>query len=273
MNHCKCGCGNIIAITATWARGHHRIGKGHSQASREKIRKAAMGRPSATRGKKRTEAEKLNMKAGISKEERNKRSERMKKRWADGKCDIFKGQTNPSKRPEVSKKIGDANRVREVTDVTREKIRKARTGKPGPVVSERTKKMHSDRMKVNNPMFRKDVLDKHPLFKSGIYFTSEGEKKLSIIFKEEGYIFRHQEKIKKEKGYYIADFFFPMRRKLIEFDGHSRHADFPDSDIRRDRYIWENYGYGTLRILPPDLNLRSRKELLTKIGEFLDADN
>lgn len=245
MKKCKCGCGTIIPDYCTWVRGHH------------------------GRGKRRTKKEIENMKKGISQLERKRRSKAIKKRWENGTYDFMYGNTNPSCNPEIGKKIGEANKKRIVSEETKQKIRNYRTGKPGPKVSEETKKFHSERMKKDNPMYRKEVLKNHPVLKSGPKFISDGEKKLSKIFKDIGYEFEHQKQIAKKVGYYTVDFFFPDFEKIIEFDGHHNHITFAHKDKIRDEYIKNRYGYDTLRLIPVDLNNSNRSKLISKIKEFL----
>lgn len=222
------------------------------------------------KGIPRTAKDLANIKKGITAEKLIQRSLSTKKSWEEGKYEVMCGDTNPSKRPEVAHKIGEANKLRVVTDATKEKIRQSRLGKPNNVVfSEKVKKATSDRMKRDNPMFRKEVLQNHPILKSGPNFISIGENKLIQLFTELGFQFKHQFQIAKVKGYYTADFFFPLQDKIIEFDGHESHRTFPEKDKTRDAYILENYGFVTLRLLSPDLNLKNRKELIEKLYTFL----
>ncbi len=174
-----------------------------SEESRAKIR----GRKAWNKGVPRTAQEIENIKAGITNESRLKSSQRMKQRWESGEMDCFKGNGNVSKRPEVAQKIGEANHKRIVTEETRTKMRIARTGKPGPVVSEEIKKKHSERMKINNPLYNLEILKRHPIFKSGRYHFSLGEKKLSILLTQIGIEFKHQEPRAKDVGFYVLDFF------------------------------------------------------------------
>lgn len=249
MKYCKCGCNTIIPDHCTWVKGHH------------------------GRGKKRTAKEIKNMKKGITAEKRKKISERLRKDWKAGKYDSMFGDSNPSKRPEIAKKIGDANRKRIVKKSTKDKIRKSRLGKPGFPMSEERKKESSIRMKKDNPMYRKEVLENHPVLKSGRYFISLGEKQLSKIFNKMNLKYHHQKQIKKEKGYYTVDFFFPKNNKIIEFDEHHSHRENPEYDQKRDKYIKQNYGYDTLRILPRELNNSVRSQLILKIRGFLYETN
>jgi len=223
------------------------------------------------KGIPRTLKEKKNISSGISKESRMKSSKRMKHLWKKGKYKDHVGKTNPSKRPEVARKIGEANHRRKVTEVTREKIRQSKLGKPGPAVSEKTKKLYSERMKRDNPMHRKEVLENHPVLKTGRYYISQGEKTLSILFQKMKLKYKHQKQMAKEIGYYTVDFFFPKYNKIIEFDGHQSHREHPEKDEKRDAYIKKRYGYTTLRIVPMELNNTNRPKLLSKIRNFLDG--
>ena len=222
------------------------------------------------KGIPRTSEEKLHIKQGQSDSGKKNISLSLKNRWKDGEFDNT--INGPSQSKVARRKISEANRKRVVKDSTKEKIRQSRLGKPGVVVSEKRKKEYSERMKINNPMFCKEVLDKHPIFKSGPSFVSIGENKLMIIFDDLKLKYYHQKKIKKEKGYYVVDFYFSKFKKIIEFDGHSSHRMFPERDMQRDKYIFENYGYITLRIVSPELNLRNREQLLFTIKTFLNYE-
>lgn len=118
-------------------------------------------------------------------------------------------------------------------------------------------------------MFRKEVLENHPVLKSGPSFISIGENKLFQLFTELGLNFKHQKQFAKERGFYTSDFYFPDQNKIIEFDGHHSHAEFPEKDQTRDSYLFNRYGIIALRLLPPDLNMNNRKELIKKLNTFL----
>lgn len=223
------------------------------------------------RGFPRTEKEKENISKGISKESRIKSSKRMKRRWKNGIYKIMYGSSNPSARPEVGAKIGIANRGRIVKEETREKLRLSHLGKPGNKISKERRKLYSKRMKINNPMFNKEILKNHPILTSGRYFVSLGEKKLSKIFQEMKLRFYHQEQIAKKIGYYTVDFFFPKYSKIIEFDGHHSHREHPEKDIERDKYIKETYDFDTLRIIPVELNNTNISKTIIKIRDFLNG--
>jgi very-short-patch-repair endonuclease len=128
-------------------------------------------------------------------------------------------------------------------------------------------------MRVNNPMFREEVLYNHPVLRGGRHFTSLGEKILAERLEELGIYFQRQKQLKKEKGYYTVDFFLPENAVVIEFDGHHSHhtPEGKEKDRQRDAYILSTYGYPTLRILPIDLNNRNRRRLIWKIRRFLRA--
>lgn len=220
------------------------------------------------KGVPRTTEEKENISRGQSNSGRKSMSISMKNRWGAGE---FNNSINgPSQSLSARKKISEANTRRGHSDMSKEKLRQAHLGKPGNPVSESRKKKYSERMKINNPMFRKDVLDKHPILKSGPSFISIGENKLMVIFDDLNLKYKHQKKIKKEVGYYTADFYFPKFKKIIEFDGHESHRTFPERDEKRDKYIFENYGYKTFRITSPELNLRNREQLVATIKTFLE---
>lgn len=268
---CECGCGTIVRHYYKFAHGHHRRGKKLPEESRERIRQAQLGHISPTKGIPRTDKDKAAMRLAITPEKRKIRSEMKKEQWrTTDSYQFMYGELNPSKRPEVAAKIGAAQLGRKHTKEQRKKQSLARIGKPGVIVSDKRKAEYSERMRRDNPMHRKEVLENHPVLKSGIYFMSIGEKKLSDVFKDLQLNFVHQMKLQKEKGYYSADFFFPDYNKIIEFDGHESHRINPESDIRRDAYILERYGYQTLRLLSPELNNRNREQLLQTIKEFLN---
>lgn len=268
---CKCGCGTVIKHCYEFVHGHHRKGAKLPEESKERIRQAQLGHTSPTKGIPRSEKDKAAMRLGITPEKRKARSIMKKEQWKTTNSYKFMyGELNPSKRPEVAAKIGAAQLGRKHTKEHRKKHSLAITGKPGNIVSDKRKAEYSERMKRDNPMHRKEVLENHPVLKSGIYFVSLGEKKLSAIFKDLQLKFVHQMKLQKEKGYYSADFFFPDYDKIIEFDGHESHRINPENDIKRDAYILERYGYQTLRLLAPELNNRNREQLLHKIKEFLN---
>lgn len=219
------------------------------------------------KGIPRTPEEKKNISKGISKESRKRSSKRMKDRWKAGE---FNNSINgPSQSVEARLKISKASTGRHLSMEARELIRKSRLGKPGNVMSDKAKKSQSKRMKLNNPMFRKEVLENHPVLQSGPNFISIGENKLIQIFTERDFDFIHQKQIAKERGFYTVDFFFPNQNKIIEFDGHESHRMFPEKDKIRDLFVLNTYGFETLRLLPIDLNNSNRKELLTKINTFL----
>lgn len=223
------------------------------------------------RGISRTQGEKEHIRSGISPEERKRRSERMKIRWGEGEFLHFIGEGNPSKTSEASRKISLANKNRVVKEETRNKIRMSKIGKPGPVISEENKRKHSERMKKDNPMFREEVLKKHPVFNEGPYFVSKGELFLKELFIHLGFSFIHQKRIPKNKlGFYVVDFYFPDSNKVIEFDGHSNHFLYPEKDRIRDNFLKKAHDIEILRLLPKDLNNRNRPILLKKIGGFLD---
>ena len=46
--------------------------------------------------------------------------------------------------------------------------------------------------------------------------------------------------------------------------------EFQEHDIKRDKYIFENYGYKTLRIISIELNVGNRKQLISTIETFLE---
>lgn len=270
MKFCKCGCGMKISNTIEWIKGHNRRGQTHSEYAKGKISQSKLGKSSWNKGISRTEEEKIKIKSSIKEETKKASSERMKKRWADGLCNNFFGSQNPSKRPEVAIKIGEANRKRKVSSATREKMAQFRRGKPGIVVSKKTKKLLSERMKINNPMYQKDVLANHPVLRSGSKFRSDGEKKVASVLDIMKIGYSQQEPISKDKGYYIVDFFLFDYKKIIEFDGHHSHVENFEKDIIRDKYILDRYGYSTLRIVPPEINNTNLPNLIARIGEFLN---
>ncbi len=272
-NYCRCGCGTPVNKGSVWIKGHHRRGVKHSSAALQKMKEARMNNIPWNKGIPRTEEEKEAIRQSISKTERKRRSESAKGRWAKGTYDNMYGKTNPACRDEVRLKIGQANKGREWTESARQKISKSRLGKPGCVVSEETKRLHSERMKKDNPMFRKEVLQNHPVLKSGRYFISSGEKIIAQLLKALEIKFQHQKQLAKGKGYYTADFFLTGPGKLIEFDGHQTHHTEKGikKDQERDAYILKMYGYRTLRLLPSELNNRNRPNLICKIRSFAEC--
>ena len=271
-NFCKCGCGTPIPPGNTWVRGHHRRGVKHTKEAREKISKALKGNTPWNKGIPRTEEERQAISRGISEEERKRRSERTKKGWEEEKYDFMYGETNPACRPEVREKIGNAWRGRSHAEETKEKIRKARLGKPGRPFPENLKKLFSKRMKEDNPMYRKEVLEKHPVLNHGPKFISEGEDKVAKILQDMKISYERQKPLKKAvRGYYMLDFFLPEYNVIIEFDGHHSHVENPERDKERDEYILKTYGYPTLRIKPLELNNRNRPDLIEKIRRFLNG--
>ena len=270
MKFCKCGCGTPVSNTASWVKGHCRKGITHTEEAKEKIRQARLGKPAWNLGIPRTKEEKANMRASFTTDRKAQASARMKRRWEAGLYSNLLGDGNPSKRSEVSAKISEANRKRKIKDSTKEKIRQSRLGKPGPIMSEKGRASLSERMKINNPMYRKEVLDKHPVLLSGPSFLSEGENKLALLFSQLELEFKRQFKVQKDIGFYTVDFFFPDHGKIIEFDGHSSHSEFPEKDRTRDGYLLNKYGYQTLRILPQEINNTNLPKLIVRVKEFLN---
>lgn len=213
------------------------------------------------------------MRRGISTEERERRSKRTTRGWKEGRYDFMNGKTNPACRPEVATKIGEANKGRIISKATRHKLSKSRLGKPGQVVSERVKKLHSKRMKKDNPMYHKDVLQNHPVLRGGRYYISIGENKVAGLLTEMGIAFERQKLLRKQVGYYVADFFLTGHDAIIEFDGHYSHVENAEKDRQRDCYLLRRYGYRTLRLVSMDLNNRNREDLIQKIREFLWNSN
>jgi very-short-patch-repair endonuclease len=258
---CACGCGEQVKCTGSiFLRGHYL-----------KIKSAQGIAIPWNKNIPRTAQEIENIKNGISPESKKQNSERMRNRWRNGEitghpCSEEKRQSMRGKTP------WNAGLTKETSESVM-LISKARTGQPGHDFSDEVKTRFSERMKKDNPMFKKEVLKNHPLMTSGRYFISSGEKQLSEIFTELKIKFIHQYPIKKNKGYYIADFFLPDFNKIIEFDGHINHRKFPEHDKIRDQYIFKNYGYITLRILPQELNIRNRQALLIHLKQFINDKN
>lgn len=268
MNYCKCGCGTPISDHATWKCGHWARGKEAYAILSDNGKKTG----GWNKGIPRTEKEKEKMRECISPAERKRRSVLTKARWDAGVYDFMNGSTNPSCNPEVGKKIAAANRKRKVLNSTKEKIRNAKLGKAGPPISEANKAMASKRMKINNPMFREEVLKNHPVLKSGPKFHSLGEKKVGALLEEMNLPYSYQYQFPKARGFYTADFFLPQFGIIIEFDGHHSHVTQADKDRKRDAYIRLKFGFATLRLLPPTLNNRNIKNTKTLIREFINEN-
>ncbi len=268
-NFCKCGCGTPIPLGNIWAKGHHRRGVKHSEKALQKMREARLGTTPWNKGIPRTESEKRAISQGITKEGRARNSERVREGWKNGAYDSLYGETNPACRPEVREKIGQNWLGRHHTEETKEKLREARLGQPGTPVSEERKQEYSERMRANNPMYRKDVLQKHPVLKSGPKYRSVGENKLAEILMGMGVVFQRQRPLRKPVGFYVVDFYLRKHRGIIEFDGHHSHVEYADKDKERDAYLLATYGYPTLRILSPELNNSNREALIERIGGFI----
>lgn len=225
------------------------------------------------KGIPRTEKEKDAIRKGQSIEGRKRVSEDKKKAWKEGKYNFMFGSTNPSANPEVGKKIADANRKRIVKNSTKKKMSKARTGKSNGPCKPHVKEILSKRMKKYNPMFDEEVLERHPIFKSGCYHFSKGEKMLSEVLDKLKINYTHQKIVKNiNPKNYILDFYLDDFNLAVEFDGHYSHVLNPEKDIARDEYIFQTYGIKTLRILPSELNLHNRKTLIKSILGFIDEN-
>lgn len=224
------------------------------------------------KGIPRTEEEKEKMRKGITPEERQRRSDRIKARYAQGKYEFMKGETNPSCNPEVGRKIAEANRKRVQSEETREKIRQARLGKPGPVWSEEQRKGCSERMKKNNPMYDLEVIKRHPSFQKGNQNPSKGERVVEKMLKDMGLSYEQQYPIKNlGPKHYFLDFYLPDFNACIEYDGFWTHAEEPEKDQERDAFVLKTYGIRTFRILEKDINNTNKPGLVNRIWEFLNG--
>ncbi len=278
--------------------------------------KGKTGLPTWNKGIPRTKAEIENIKAGISEESKRKSSERMRRRWKEGKYSIMFGKTNPSCRPEVREKIGNAGRGRVLSDEHKEKLRKSRLGKSNGPCPEHLKKLNSERMKKSNPMkeeknvekqrktskergryieasnnlkemwrrgklhphvyteeerikarnrmkednpmFREEVIARHPILHSGCFYISIGEQRVATALDELKIKYEHSYRVRQPgKRSYFLDFYLPKYNLVIEFDGHWTHIN-SEKDKVRDEYIFEKLGAKTIRILPFTTNNKER---------------
>lgn len=148
---CECRCGEFAKLGRRFIRGHQRRGAICSEEQRQKL----CGKIPWNKGIPRTSVEIEAIKAGQTVEGKQRISDNIKKRWADGITGSMRslyGETNPSKRPEVRKKISEASLGKVISNVTRLKISLANKGKPGLPWSKSQRAAASDRMKTNNPM-------------------------------------------------------------------------------------------------------------------------
>jgi hypothetical protein len=147
---CKCGCGNFVkGKNSLYLRGHH-------LKEVSLIGKAIPW----NKGIPRTEKEKDNIRKGQTAEGRKRISESKKEQWKKGTYNTMYGETNPSKRPEVALKIGEANKGRVWKQESRLKLSESKKGHPGYSWTEENKNRQSDRMKINNPMKNEDTVER-----------------------------------------------------------------------------------------------------------------
>lgn len=96
--------------------------------------------------------------------------------------------------------------------------------------------------------------------------STNSEKKFKIYLKLLGYNYTFQHPIYTKASFFIADFFLPKERLVIEIDG-GYHDELiqKKKDQNRDRILKEEHGFKTIRISNNDVETKGEtyfKELL-----------
>lgn len=245
MNMCKCGCG--ILVEHNYKRGHARKGVPMAKEHKIKIGLANKGRPMPEHQKRMLIAIHTGRKQ--SDEERKKRSKIAKKR---GFGKWMKGRTLSK---EIVQKIINTRKSNNIkcSEETKKKISIANSGKNngmyGVKHSDEYKKMHSEIMKnlyKNNPIILENLrtrwkTEKHrddcriaalkaaESLKKMWYHNTKPEIQMKKILEDLNIPFIHSYPVYDIKHGYMADFFIPDKKMIIEVDGK----------------YWHDYPYGT----------------------------
>ena len=179
-----------------------------------------------------------------------------------------KGENNPSKRPEVRKKISESmsgennpNYGKPRPKEIRKKIGDANRGKIRESVTEETRKRmseshegkkHSEETKRKQRLSAIKIIEKNKLNGGQLTpnYNHEACKKIDEYNKKHNYNFQHAE----NGGERCIDGYFPdgvdeKRKTIIEIDEkhHYKNGKLNEKDVKRQQYF-ESLGYKVIRI-------------------------